>query len=148
MKLINKSDEFTTLDLTLTGGLGVLGGIWLIINPFILDYNSLTGKLKVGGDNATLVSIISGVILIALSLFCIAIEKQPSFFFYRFYAGIATIFLGLFLLVSPQLLNFYTTGYRDPLWALQITGGLIVLIAGFVVQEVYNRYQAHKAQQS
>lgn len=148
MKFINKSDEFTTLDLTLTGGLGVLGGIWLIINPFILDYNNFSGAIKAGGDNATLVSIICGVILIALSVFCVAVEKQANMFYYRFYAGIATIFLGLFLLVSPQLLNFYTTKFRDPLWALQVTGGLIVLIAGFVVKEIYDRYEAHKVQQS
>lgn len=145
MKLFNKTDEFTTLDLTLTGGLGMLGGFWLIVNPFIFDYNNYTGAIKAGGDTATLVSIICGVILIALSIFCVATEKQPNFFKYRFGAGVATIFLGLFLLVSPQLLNFYTTKFRDPLWALQITGGFIVLIAGFVVQEIYQRYQAHRA---
>lgn len=30
-----------TINLTFTGGLGILGGLWLIISPFLFGYNSL-----------------------------------------------------------------------------------------------------------
>jgi hypothetical protein len=137
MKSTAKLFSFSTVNLTLTGALGVLGGVWLIVSPFLFDYASLGAAFKIPGDNATLLGIICGVIAIVLSLFCTLTEKQSNLQKYRFIAGGLLVFLGVWLMAAPYLFNY--SKLRDPLWNLQITGGLFALIAGFVMEELYTR---------
>ncbi len=134
---MNSTLSFKTLNLTAAGGLGILGGIWLIVSPYLFDYSSLGAILKTSGDNATLMGLIAGIVAIALSLFCIATEKRTELQTYRFGAGIGLVFLGIVLMAAPYLFNYSIM--RDPLWNLQITGGLFTLIAGFVMQELFDR---------
>ncbi len=130
MKQATTWRSFSTTNLTLTGGLGVVGGIWLIISPYLFDYSGYAA-------NATLLGIVAGVVTIALSGFCILTEKMPAMQTYRFYAGIALVAMGVLLMAGPYLLNY--NQLRDPLWNLQLTGAVFILIAGFVVQELYTR---------
>ena len=122
----------SNVNLTLTGALGVLGGIWLIVSPYLFDYSSTVA-------NAAILGIICGVVAIVLSGFAIATEKMANMQTYRFAAGIGLILLGILLVCAPYLFNY--SKLRDPLWNLQVTGGIFIVIAGFVMQELYTRSQ-------
>lgn len=117
-------------NLTLTGALGVLGGIWLIVSPYLFDYSSTV-------SNAAILGIICGIVAIGLSGFAIATERMPNMLTYRFVAAIGLVALGVLLECAPYLFNY--SKLRDPLWNLQITGGIFIVIAGFVLQELYTR---------
>jgi vacuolar-type H+-ATPase subunit I/STV1 len=128
---------FSVGNLTLSGGLGVLGGIWLIIAPFILDYSAVASTATTNANNATLMSIIVGVVAIVLSIFLVATEKIQSLHTLRLYAGIGLIFVGVWLMAAPFLFNY--NSLAQPLMSMQIAGALYILVAGFVMQELYNR---------
>lgn len=130
---------FSVLNLTLAGGLGVLGGIWLIVAPFIFDYN----LVKVNGENATLMGIICGIVTILIALFCIGTERVAALRPYRYLAGVALIGMGIWLMLTPYLFNYSTL--RNALWNLQITGGIFALVAGFVMQEMFSREKLEQA---
>lgn len=130
-----------TINLTFTGGLGILGGLWLIISPFLFGYNSLP-VFTVQGQNATLLGIITGIITIGLAGFLVATEKLPTMQTYRTWAGMALVAMGAFLMASPYLFNYSVL--KDPLWNLQITGAIFILVAGFVMQELSNRSKVAK----
>jgi len=128
--------RFSTLNLTFTGGLGVLGGLWLIVSPYLFDYNNLptAAKFVENGSNATLLGLITGIITIAISIFLIATEKMPQMQLYRNIGGWLLVVMGVFLMAAPYLFNY--SMLRDPLWNLQLTGAVFVLIAGYVMQEL------------
>ena len=128
----------STTSLTITGALGVLGGIWLIVSPFVFGYNDLSTD-KTGGQNATTMGITCGIIAILLAGFCLATERMPEMRKYRFGAAVGLILMGVWLLAAPYLFNY--ADLRNPLYNLQITGSIFVIVAGYVFQAVYSRYQ-------
>lgn len=139
MKNTTTLRSFSVLNLTAAGGLGVLGGIWLIVSPYLFDYNNLTGADKELGNTATTIGLITGIVAIVLALAAIATERLEGFKTYRLLAGGLMVALGVALMVLPYIFDFQTV--RDPLWNLQITGGIFILIAGYVVQEIANRQE-------
>jgi hypothetical protein len=145
MKSMTNLRSFSTLNLTFTGGLGVLGGLWLIVSPYLFDYNNFGGakNLKGSADNATLLGLICGIITILISVFLIATEKNDSMLQARIYAGISLVLMGVLLLAAPYLFNY--SMLRDPLWNLQLTGAIFVLIAGYTVQELATRRAENKS---
>lgn len=125
-----------TLNLTLTGSLGIVGGIWLLIAPFLLNYkDTAAANLQTNANNATILSLIAGAVAIVLAGFAVATERMPQLRPYRYIAGFALLALGLVLMAAPYLFNYAVL--RNPLWSLQITGGIFALIAGFVMQELF-----------
>jgi hypothetical protein len=144
MKSMTNFRTFSTLNLTFTGGLGVLGGIWLIISPYLFDYSNFGGAktLKASADNATLLGLICGIITIVISVFLIATEKNNNLLQARIFAGISLVLMGVLLLAAPYLFNY--SMIRDPLWNLQLTGAIFVLIAGYTVQELATRRRENK----
>jgi uncharacterized membrane protein len=58
----------------------------------------------------------------------------------RVYLGAATVLLGVVTMAAPYLFNY--NKLKDPLWNLTISGAIIALIAGFVLQEVYGEKKA------
>lgn len=129
-----------TLNLTLTGSLGIVGGIWLLIAPFLLNYKDAAANLQTNANNATILSLIAGSVAIVLSGFAVATERMPQLRPYRYIAGFGLLALGLVLMAAPYLFNYAVL--RNPLWSLQITGGIFALIAGFVMQELFKTEQA------
>ncbi len=128
--------RFSTLNLTLSGGLGVLGGLWLIVSPYLFDYNNLPAAAKFveNGQNATVLGLITGIITIAISVFLVATEKMAQMEFYRNIGGWLLVLMGVFLMAAPYLFNYSIL--RDPLWNLQLTGAFFTIIAGYVMQEL------------
>jgi hypothetical protein len=120
------------INMTAAGGLAVLGGFWLIISPYILDYGNSN---IVNVQNATLLGIICGSVAIGLGLFAIVTERLAQFENFRLAAAGLLVGLGVLLMAAPYLFNYSI--YREPLWNLQITGGIFALIAGFVLQALY-----------
>ena len=125
-------------NLSLTGALGVLGGIWLIISPFVFGYNDLSAD-KTSGQNATTMGISCGVITILWAGFCLATKRMPALQKYRFNAAIGLILMGVWLMAAPYLFDY--AHLRNPLSNLQITGAIFILVAGYVFQELYSQFQ-------
>jgi hypothetical protein len=101
--------------------------------PFILDYSDD----KAGGSNAQVLSIICGVIIVVVSLLLVVTEKNEGLKNPRFYGGALLVFMGIWLMAAPYLFNY--SKLKNELWGLQVTGGIIALVAGFVIQEIYTR---------
>ena len=125
-------------NLSLTGALGVLGGIWLIVSPFVFGYNDLS-RANTGSQNATTMGIICGILTILLAGFCLATEKMPEMQKYRFGAAIGLVLMGVWLMLAPYVSNYAEV--RNSLYNCQITGAIFILVAGYVFQELYSQYQ-------
>ncbi len=138
MQNITAARPSSMISFTLMGGLGILGGIWLIVSPFVFGYNDLSVG-KTGGQNATTMGIICGSIAILLAGFCLLTEKMPTLQKSRFNAAIGLILLGVWLMAAPYLFNY--ADLRNPLYNLQITGAIFVIVAGYVFQAIYSQYQ-------
>ncbi len=143
MKNITTLRTSETTNLTLTGAVGVLGGIWLIVSPFLFGYNDSNSANSSTG--ATTMGLVCGVITIGLAGFCMATEKLPTMQLYRFGAAIALILMGVWLVLAPYLFDYFSL--RNPLYNLQITGVIFILIAGYVFQELYSQYQERESRE-
>jgi len=133
------------LNLTLTGGVGILGGLWLIVSPMVFNYNGkASSALQANADNAALLSIVVGVLTIVLSAFCVATETQASLQLYRFVATVTLIGFGLLLMLAPYFFNYNML--RDPMTNMQLTGSAFIIIAGYVFQEVFGQKQTEPSQ--
>ena len=121
----------STLKLS-AGGLGVLGGIWLIISPYLFGYNNLAGADQADGNTATTLGLIAGIIAILLTAFIVATERVPSLKTYQLLATGLTVLLGAIVMAIPYLFDFQALG--NPLWNLQLTGAAFVLIAGYILE--------------
>ena len=135
--MTSKARISSTLNLTMIGAFGVVGGIWLIVSPFLLGYNDT--NTDSGSANATTMGVICGLLTILLVGFCLITEKNPEMHNYRFGATIGLILTGVCLLVAPYLFNY--ASLRNPLYNLQITGAIFVIVAGYIFQELYSHYQ-------
>ena len=143
MQNITSTRTSSTAIQSVAGALGVLGGIWLIISPFLLGYDNLKENVT-AGQNATTMGIICGVISILLAGFCLVTERMPEMRNIRIGASVGLILMGVWLMSAPYLFNY--SEYRDPLINLQITGIIFVIVAGYVFQEVYYHYRENTNQ--
>jgi hypothetical protein len=93
----------------------VIAGLWLILSPFILNYSAVVMPMW----NA----IILGVALIVLAIWAslrenVRLERTLDWI---------TAILGLWLIVSPLVLNFSTL--MVPMWNAIIIGALVVVLS-------------------
>jgi hypothetical protein len=116
------SFTFKTIGL---GLLGIMGGIWLIVSPFFLDYRYV--------DAAYWNSIITGVIFIILVSFCVGTANQIGLLLARQVADGLKILAGIWLILAPFLFDY--TGTTSALWNHIITGALFILITGYALIE-------------
>jgi uncharacterized membrane protein HdeD (DUF308 family) len=100
------------------GWLGVLGGIWLIVAPFVLNYS---------GDNKLLYQdIIGGVVAILLfGYYALAAEMANTSLVRQLVGGIAALG-GIWLIVSPFVLNYTAT--TNAMWNDIIAGAAFVVV--------------------
>ncbi len=130
------------------GGLGVIGGIWLILAPFVLGYNTTTvldaktkQQVPVDLGAVTANSIIVGVILLALVGFCLATISNPAMAKLRMYANIAVIGVGIYLLAAPYLFDLLKVAsylsLDKPNTNDQLIGLVTIIIAGFTFQKEF-----------
>lgn len=130
------------------GGLGILGGIWLLISPFALGYNNITvidaaTKKPVAADlgAVTASEIILGVIILALTGFALATATNPAMAKLRQYANIAVIVAGVYLLAAPYLFDLLKVAsylaLDKPNTNDQLMGILTIVIAGFAYQREF-----------
>jgi hypothetical protein len=130
------------------GGSGVIGGIWLILAPFVLSYNNMTvldaktkQQVPVDLGAVTANSIIVGVILLALVGFGLATASNPAMAKLRMYANIAVIGVGVYLLAVPYLFDLLKVAsylsLDKPNTNDQLIGLLTIIIAGFTFQKEF-----------
>lgn len=104
-------------------------GIWLIISPWVLRFGATTGPESAMTWNF----VISGAIALILAIAALTA--------YRMWEEWVEVVLGLWLIVSPWVLNFSTS--RPALWSAIISGAVIVISAGWNLIE--ERQQAGHA---
>jgi hypothetical protein len=109
------------------GWLGVVGGIWLILAPFILNYSNI--------DNALWNDIIVGAAAILLTGFCALTALRLETSQMRLIAGGLSILAGVWLIIAPFLLNY--SNIENALWNDIITGALFIIVGIYAV--VYHR---------
>lgn len=128
MRNVMTAQSTQSVNPMVTGGLGILGGLWFIVSPFVLGYSSS----EEGGKNATTLGITVGVLAIVATLLAVATERVPSLKNARLAVTVAMVALGLVAMVAPYLFNY--AEMITPLWNLQITGGLFIIVAGYIAQ--------------
>jgi len=86
------------------GGLGLVGGVWMIVAPFALNYGGATildAKTKktvpVDLTAVTVSDIIVGVVLLGLVGFALVSANKLELQKYRLYANIGVIAAGVYL---------------------------------------------------
>jgi len=151
MKEYETSEGLSTSRLVY-GGLGILGGIWLLVAPFLLGYSNITvldaaTKKQVPADLSavTISDIILGVILLALTGFCLATASNPAMAKMRQYANIAVIVAGVYLVAAPYLFDLFKAAsylaLDKPNTNDQLIGLLTIIIAGFAYQKEFGGKQ-------
>ncbi|HEX2915225.1 MAG TPA: hypothetical protein VH186_30955 [Chloroflexia bacterium] len=130
------------------GALGLVGGVWMILAPFVLNYDAITvlnttTKKQVSAElgPVTTNDIICGVLLIALVGFALLTANNAAMSKFRLYAGIATIGVGLYLMAAPYLFDLLKVAeylsINKPNTNDVLIGLLTVIIAGFAVQHEF-----------
>lgn len=123
------------------GGLGIVGGIWLILAPFILNYGGATildarTKKLVPVDLAavTISDITCGVLLIGL----LVIANQVKNTKVRINISIEIILIGVYLIAAPYIFDLLKVasymGLDKPNTNDQLIGIVIVVLGGFALQ--------------
>jgi|GEM_PF-1293392 len=130
------------------GGLGIVGGIWLILAPFVLNYGGTTiidAKTKkpvaVDLSAVTTSDIICGVLLVALVGFALLTANNVAMAKLRFYAGTTVILVGVYLLAAPYLFDLLKVaeymGLDKPNTNDQLVGILTIVLGGFAFQSTF-----------
>jgi ABC-type maltose transport system permease subunit len=146
---VNKSG-FASLSDTqkIFGVLGIIGGIWLILAPFILNYGgatvfNATSKTNVPVDLSavTVSDIICGVLLLALVGFSVLTAGNPATERLRFYANVAVVIVGVYLLAAPYTFNLLDVAnylaLDKPNTNDQLIGIITILLGGFALQNTF-----------
>lgn len=127
------------------GGAGIVGGIWMIIAPFALKYSEATvfdakAKKAVPVDltAVTVSDIVVGVGLIALVGFVLLTASNVTMAKFRFYATVAVMVLGVYLIAVPYIFDLLkVASYMSldkPNTNDQLIGILTVVLGGFALQ--------------
>lgn len=133
---------------TAFGGLGIIGGIWLILAPFVLNYSGAMGldaktkKLVPVDISAVTVSdIICGILLIGLVGFALLTANNPAMARIRLYASVVVIAVGVYLIAAPYVFDLLKLAeylaLDKPNTNDQLIGILTVVIAGFALQNEF-----------
>jgi drug/metabolite transporter (DMT)-like permease len=130
------------------GGLGFLGGLWMIAAPFVLNYSGIqalnaTTKKMVAVDLSAVTTsdIICGVLLIGLVGLAMYTLTNKALYKLGMYANLAVILVGVYLVSAPYLFDLLKVAsylsLDKPNTNDQLVGILTVIIAGFAFQRTY-----------
>jgi hypothetical protein len=155
MKAYDKKVGLSTLKVTL-GGLGIVGGIWMLVAPFVLNYagaTTLDAKTKklvpVDLTAVTVSDIVAGVLIVGLVAFALSTANNTAMAKLRLYAGIATVVVGVYLVAVPYIFDLLdVANYMSldkPNTNDQLIGILTIVLAGFAVQ---NEFYARKDEET
>lgn len=130
------------------GGLGILGGLWLIAAPFVLNYSGIqtlnaTTKKMVAVDLSAVTTsdIICGSLLIGLVGLAMYTLTNKALYKLGMYANAAVILVGIYLVAAPYLFDLLkVASYMSldkPNTNDQLVGILTLIIGGFAFQRTY-----------
>ena len=147
MKAYEKSTGLSTLKMAL-GGLGIIGGVWMILAPFVLNYGGATvidakTKKPVPADLAAVTTsdIIVGVLLIALVGFALLTANNAALAKIRFYVSIAVVAVGVYLVAAPYLFDLLKVAeymaLDKPNTNDQLIGLLTIVLGGYALQQEF-----------
>ncbi len=98
-----------------TGSVGILAGLWVAISPWFLT-------LQHGGNNATVANLIVGLAVVGLGLFAVSGSRG--------FSGLetGTLLAGLWLILSPFVLDEKFAIATPMYWSNILAGGLIAVV--------------------
>jgi hypothetical protein len=98
-----------------TGSVGILAGLWVAISPWFLT-------LQNGGNNAEVTNLIVGLAVVGLGLFAVSGSRG--------FSGLetGTLLAGLWLILSPFILDEKFAIARPMYWSNILAGGLIAVV--------------------
>jgi len=147
MKAYEKSTGLSPLKMAL-GGLGIVGGVWMILAPFVLNYGGTTvldaktkKQVPVDLSAVTTSDIIVGVLLIALVGFALLTANNAAIAKIRFYVSIAVVVVGVYLVAAPYLFDLLKVAeymaLDKPNTNDQLIGLLTIVIGGYAAQQEF-----------
>ncbi|HEX2913789.1 MAG TPA: SPW repeat protein [Chloroflexia bacterium] len=109
------------LTASVPGWVGVAGGIWLIVAPFVLSYSDV--------DKPFYTDIIVGAAEIILFGFCALAVLQVGTALARQVAGFVALLAGACLIMAPFVLSYTDT--TNAFWNDLISGAAFVVLAAY-----------------
>lgn len=127
---------------------GLVGGTWLILASFVLNYSGITvldaatkKQVPVDLQAVTTSDITAGIILIGLGLACLLVINSKLIYRIQMIATIGIIAAGLYLMVVPYLFDLLKVasymGLDKPNTNDQLVGILAVIVAGFAFEREF-----------
>jgi hypothetical protein len=144
MKAYDKATGLSPLKIAL-GTAGIIGGIWMILAPFVLNYGGTTvfdaktkKQVPVDLSAVTVSDIVAGVLLIALVGFALLTANNAAMAKARFYATLAVVAVGVYLVAAPYIFDLFKVaeymGLDKPNTNDQLIGMLTIVLGGFAGQ--------------
>lgn len=127
---------------------GLVAGVWMLVAPFVLNYGGITvldakTKKPVSAEIGAVTTndIIVGILLIALVAFTLFTVNNAAVAKLRYYAAVAVILVGIYLIAAPYLFDLLKVaeymGLDVPNTNDQLMGILTVVLGGYFYQSQY-----------
>jgi hypothetical protein len=143
-------EESTSLSLSqkVLGAFGIVGGIWMIAAPFVLNYGGITvldaaTKKQVSADLGAVTAndIVIGVLLILVGIAALLVTNSKTIYQLQKVAVIGAIVIGIYLMAAPYLFDLLKVaeylGLDKPNTNDQLVGILSVIAGGYAYQQKF-----------
>ena len=128
--------------------LGIVGGIWMVAAPSVLNYGSATiynattkKTVPVDLGAVTASDITVGIVLIVLGIVGLLVTNSKLIYRVQMAATVAMVGAGLYLMLAPYLFDLLKVvsymGLDKPNTNDQLMGMLVVVVGGFIFQRQY-----------
>lgn len=149
MKEYEQKSSLSLMQMIL-GGFGIVGGIWLIAAPFVLNYSGITvmdaaTKKAVSAElgPVTVNDIVIGAVLIVIGIASLIVTNSKLIFQVQRAAAIVAVVAGIYLLASPYLFDLLKVaeymGLDVPNTNDQLMGLATIIVGAYAYQQQYGQ---------
>ncbi|HEX2915692.1 MAG TPA: hypothetical protein VH186_33330 [Chloroflexia bacterium] len=136
------------------GGAGLIGGLWMVVAPFVLNYEGITvldakSKKPVSAElgAVTTSDIIVGIVLIGLVGLTILTANKASLAKLRLMASVAVVGVGVYLMVAPYLFDLLKVAeylsINKPNTNDVLIGLLTIILGGIALQREFSAVESN-----
>ena len=149
MKEYTESKSLSLSQIVL-GAVGIVGGIWMIAAPFVLNYSGIkvldaATKKQASADlgAVTASDIVVGVLLILVGIAALLVTNSKVLYQLQRVAVIGAIVIGIYLMAAPYIFDLLKIaeylGIDKPNTNDQLMGILSVIAGGFAYQQKFGQ---------